>query len=527
MIWHDRNWFISALVLLLALGLGASMLMPPTYSAMAKLLFARADLDTQTAQSIDGTDIAAEITASGARILTLANLRDIARRRPYSGSGPDDRQLDEAAVGLLENVRIDLLQSIPGKSGNTVGFTISYSNRSASVARLVVEDLVTLYLNDSNSEGARGTAVAVNLLREEELRLKEHLKTLESEIASFKEENAKNLPELNEYNLKYLAMLKQDLADLQRNIRDNQERKDQRNADLAETKPFTYIYTDDGKRLYTPGEQLELLEAKYISKALRYTPDHPDMVAMKRTIDALRRHLANPVGAVDTAQAARTADELFRSQSPVSKTATVLRSYPKVTPESEKPAASSDGDTSQPRGVRQGNGDGKASPAVAADNSVYLRLRSELESVDNKIARMEASESEIRGKILEYEKLLSRAPEVERRISEMQRAYESSSERLVYITQQEFDASMEAAIEANGAGTRFIVAEPTRVPDIPNTRKQRLLVILSVLFALAISTGLVLVRGMKKRVIYDTRSLEQLAGLRAVVAIPHMKYAHA
>jgi uncharacterized protein involved in exopolysaccharide biosynthesis len=95
------------------------------------------------------------------------------------------------------------------------------------------------------------------------------------------------------------------------------------------------------------------------------------------------------------------------------------------------------------------------------------------------------------------------------------------------MVQREFDARLEAAIDANGAGARYVVAEPANVPDIPSTRKRKMAMLLCLLLALATSTALTLLRGARQRVIYDKESLASLPGMRAVVGIPKFKYAHA
>jgi succinoglycan biosynthesis transport protein ExoP len=514
----NRLWFASILLLLLVPGLLLCIRIPAVYTASATLLFARPDLQTENDGNMRVPDAATEIAASGARILTLTHLRDIAGKRLYADSKPDTRELDAAATALKDKIRVDLLQSVPGKSDNTVGFTITYSHPEAAVAKNIVGDLVTMYRQDSDSEGARGSAAAVNLLQKEGALLKERVQKLEAKIAAFKEANADALPELHEYNLNHLAMLRQDLADLQRKIRDYQERRGKRRADLAETRPNSFIYTDDGKRLYKPAEQLELLEAQYRAQATRLSEQHPDMLAMQRSMAALRRQLNNP-GSDTDALAAKTADEVFASLPAATPAQPVLRSYPKVQPSTAAPASASD--------PHDGRSDNRLADALAADNPVYRRLHAELESIDSEIALMQASEKDIRGKILEVEKRLSRAPEVERQLGELTRLYDNTTGRLADMVQREFDARLEAAIDANGAGARYVVAEPANVPDIPSTRKRKMAMLLCLLLALATSTALTLLRGARQRVIYDKESLASLPGMRAVVGIPKFKYAHA
>jgi len=517
MLWHDRRAFFAAFVLLAIAGALASSQVAPTYTAKATLIYAGPDLDLNAKNNPPArSDIAGQIFASGARVLTLDNLRGIAKRYLVNRTA-DKSALDDAAMGLASGVHVDLIQSEPGKAESTVGFTVAYANRRASVAKSVVNDIASLYLRDGSQEGKRGTTVAHTLLQDEAKTLQDKITGLDQAIAQFKHANARDLPELHEYNLRSLSMQKEELADLQRQIRDREEQSRQNAADLAAANPYSYIYTEDGKRLYTPKEQLELLRAEYAEKASHYAPDHPDMIAIKRRLAALEAVVAGKQLADTDLRTAMTAAELRRSMHSVNGSATATAKFDTQRAGASALAAST---APAPLGRRNGNADGKAKPAVVSDNPIFLRLLSEKNSLQREIATMRSSETDGKKKISEYERLLSREPEVARQLGTLVREYDDAEKRLTDIREREFNSRLDLAVANNGAGSRYMLAEATRVPDVADTRKRTTVAILSALVSLVVSVGVVLFRGIKKHVIFDMKGLIQVAGSQTIVAIP-------
>lgn len=517
MLWHDRRVFFAVFAVLAVAGVFASSQVAPTYTAKATLIYAGPDLDLNAKNNPPAhSDIAGQIFASGARVLTLDNLRGIAQRYLVNHAA-DKSALDDAAMGLARGVHIGLIQSEPGKAESTVGFTVAYANRRAAVARAVVNDIASLYLRDGSQEGKRGTTVAHTLLQEEAKTLQDKITGLDQAIAQFKHAHARDLPELHEYNLRSLSMQKEELADLQRQIRDREEQSRQNAADLAAANPYSYIYTEDGKRLYTPKEQLELLRAEYAEKASHYAPDHPDMIAIKRRLAALESVVAGRQPADADMRTAMTGAELRRSLHAVNGSANARVRSDTQGPGVDVLAART---APTPLGLRNGNADGKAKPAVVSDNPIFLRLLSEKNSLQREIATMQSSANDVRKKISDYESLLSREPEVARQLGALVREYDDAEKRLTDIREREFNSRLDLAVANNGAGSRYTLAEATRVPDVADTRKRTTVAILSALVSLIVSVGVVLFRGVKKHVIFDMKDLVQVAGAATIVAIP-------
>src|SRR4029077_86779 len=58
-------------------------------------------------------------------------------------------------------------------------------------------------------------------------------------------------------------------------------------AQFAQMKPESAIFSDTGERIQSPADRLKALPAKLASALALYSPDHPDVLRMKREIAGL------------------------------------------------------------------------------------------------------------------------------------------------------------------------------------------------------------------------------------------------
>jgi uncharacterized protein involved in exopolysaccharide biosynthesis len=498
---NDRKVFMLVFSLVVLLFVFLASRMQPLYTASATLVFSGPDLNADETKSSEASslNVADQIALSGARALTLTNLRAVAAiLYADSKEKPDRATLDGAAQSLRKDIDVDYLQSVPGNGSSTFGFTVSYQNPDPARAADVLGSVVRFYLDDSEREGMRSLGVALGLLEAEEQRLQKEAVRLSEEIAEFKRENAANLPELHAYNISYMASIKKELTEINRQIIEHEQRRRKLVADLAATQPDDYIYTQDNKRLYTPGEQLELLEAELVSKQKLYASAHPDMVSLQRKIEALHEYVDKTGGSDSSPASLKTEKEMH------------AQSYDDIGNEN----------SSSDMPVRSGANDGKAIPARRSSNPVYLRMSSELESFDREMQALQVQRSDLQDSIKRHEKLISSEPEIARQYEVMSTAYQNAVSRLTEIRERMFETRLNIAVADGGGGSRYVLVEEPQVPDIPNSRKRSLMVVFGALIALALGALVSIVRGIRNEVIFDVGDLKEIADNRVVLSVP-------
>ena len=128
-------------VLCAGVGVGLAMTMPPKYEADASLLVEGAQLPDNLIESTVQSQAAQALQGIQLRLLTRANLLDLARKfnvfANEPGLSPDE---------IVENMREQTtFRIITGRDGTTT-LRIAFESGNAQAAANVVNDLVTLVL---------------------------------------------------------------------------------------------------------------------------------------------------------------------------------------------------------------------------------------------------------------------------------------------------------------------------------------------------------------------------------------------
>lgn len=577
LLWYRRRLFAVSALALFALGATVTFLIPSKYTATATLLFEQPRINVETGAPAPKSHTAAEIQATRARIMTLENLRAIVADYYPDVAGASADELNLEAAQLRDRIalhinNVDIVDQRTGHAGEaTIGFAISFTHASPAVAYGIVDDVVGLFLSESASRRARGVAGAVMLLDKESRQLEVQIEQLESELATFKQQNVQSLPDVTDLKMTQLERFNRELIELQSRTRNLENRKGMREADLAMLSPKSGIYSEDGTRLYSPEDQLLLLQAELAAKSARYSPQHPDLIKLNREIAGLRHYIAGQ----QASEAAIGGDKLTAEEwevlsrrstaSPLEHTvergdtlwelarqysvsvaelaganamqadkATLRVGKKLLIPHAVAPGAYTDAHPDVKRLARKietGDPQPRASePKTDAtlltqslgDNPSFLRTRAEVNALARELDISRERQQELRGLIQQYEQDLGRVPEVERQLNEMLREYDAATAQLERIKEKQLDAVLAKAVDNSDAGNRFSLAEPVSLPARPDSPNRKVLLFFSLLLALACGATVILVGELRRAVMYDARGLNSAMNIRPLGVIPEL-----
>src|SRR5690606_33850357 len=99
--------------------------------------------------------------------------------------------------------------------------------------------------------------------------------------------------------------VERDLDAVDQDIRALQQRRDLASSALAQISPHATVLDESGQPILGPEDRRTLLERRYAQLSAIYAQDHPDVLKVRRELDAL---LASGVGG------SRGADEALRAE---------------------------------------------------------------------------------------------------------------------------------------------------------------------------------------------------------------------
>ena len=157
------------------------------------------------------------------------------------------------------------------------GFTVTYVNRDPQTAGKVAAWLANAFTVDGRRAAADQVFNESRFYAAEADRQRLKIAESETRLARFKEENYDRLPETTQANLNVKSMNDQDLTGIERDLRAQQQNR-----------TFILQQLQQARTQGPDQDTLRALEDEYAKKSAVYDPNHPDMIALRQQIKALR-----------------------------------------------------------------------------------------------------------------------------------------------------------------------------------------------------------------------------------------------
>ncbi|MEM6670138.1 MAG: Wzz/FepE/Etk N-terminal domain-containing protein [Pseudomonadota bacterium] len=284
----QRRWKLIALVgtILSAFAVFVALLLPPIYSATAKILVQSQSIPEDLARSMVTANLPERLSYIEQRLMAQNNVVSLAQRLELFSS---DERLTRAQIAesVRDATEFKTLTVGSRRRANVYAFTITYRHRDPAVAALVANELVSLVLQQNIETRNTLASGTVEFFRSEVARLSRELAEQEQAIAEFKNDNEGYLPEM-------LALHQSELLDTRARTFDFNNRearlKEERRILEATLDPNSSLFR--GVDVLSPKEEeLERLRRELLQKRTVYTEAHPDIVLIKSQIEALEGDL--------------------------------------------------------------------------------------------------------------------------------------------------------------------------------------------------------------------------------------------
>src|SRR5581483_7302797 len=263
-----------------------ALFLPPVYRATAKLLIEQQEVPPDLVPSTVTGYMNQRMRVIETRVLTPANLAAIAEKVDLYPKERAAKRDQEIAARMRRDIKIETVSAnvTDPRSGAAsmaaISFNVSYDARTPETAQQVAAELASLFVNENLAVRTQKAERASGFLNEEEEKLRKHIGELEAKLAAYKEKNSGKLPELMNLNMQMLERTQRELEESERQINNLEQRRIVLQSQLALVEPYT------GN---SPGARLRDVQSQYLIAAARYSPDHPDVVRLKRELDALER----------------------------------------------------------------------------------------------------------------------------------------------------------------------------------------------------------------------------------------------
>jgi len=392
------------------------------------------------------TDVLSRVEMVSAAMLGTPRLREVA-----SETGLVDRiKPDYDLTDIIADMRRQATVSSDGYENPNL-YTISYRDSDPKMAYAVVSRLLKIFVDESVGENLTDAEAAQSFIREELGKLGAELSAAEAALAEFKRQNVGQMPGSSG---DYFGRLQAEMDSLERveaSLRRAIGRRNALRGQLAGEASSIDLATGGQSEL---DERISESEATLQELQLRFTDQHPDVIALKATIVELKNRKRAEIAALIAGDAAN----------------------------------------------------------VTSDNPVFQNIQIELTDVNVEIASLQEEADTHRRKIRQLRELVDVLPEVEAELARLTRDYDVKKTQYETLLERLQVAELSESAEEN-QDVKFRVFDPPQLPNDPVQPNRPLLIAAVLLVGLAAAGGLAFVLNRLNPVFSDVVTLRNVTSL--------------
>lgn len=451
--WRYRWYALVVAWLVAVLGWSWVSRLPDQYKASARVY-----VDTQTllAPLLSGLTVRPRIDAQlemmTRTLLSRPNLEEVARRTDLDITAKTPEAMEHLVDHLSKQITL-------ASAGRTNLYTLSYQDSEPKLARSVVQTLLNMFVESGLGNTRKDLRASQNFLDQQVTAYKQRLEAMEDRIKNFKREYMGMIPGENESD--YYGQLQQSKEQLRQSKLDLEEairRRDSFNARLQGTEP---VLLETPTPASGNGLQSELdgriaaMESKLDEVQLRYTPQHPDVLAIKRALASL--------------------------------------------------------EAQRKRELEQRRKAGEGINAGAGNASPYIQnLRFALAKAESQVASLQARVDTYEQRYDKLKAAVDKIPAVQAQYKDLTRDYSVIKDNYEKLLVSREKATLSGVVQASTNTVDFRVIDPPHVPPSPVGPNRILLSSGALLAALGAGIGVAFLLGQLRPMVMSRQVLEQI-----------------
>lgn len=358
---------------------------------------------------------------------------------------PDDRE--EMITQLVKDLSIK-------SAGSENLYTISFKDDDPQLAKRVVQSLLTLFVEGSLGSKRKDSETARNFINDQLKIYNEKLVAAESAVTEFKR---RHIGLLGGEGRNYYTRLVEAQAAVNQAALELKEAENSRDAIKGQLKGEAPMLLGEATLEVTNPEidsRIQDLQKQLDSLHLRYTEQHPDIIAVTRMIDQLKEQ--------------KQREAKLKKPSPT-----------------------------QP----------------PAQNPVFQQLSVSFAEAEASVASLKARVAEYERRYNALKAAANAIPQYEAEYTQLTRDYEVTKKNYENLLSRRESAQISGDMEASTSVMDFRVIDPPQVPTVPNAPNRPLLMSIVLLVALTGGAGFAFLMSQIRPTFDNERRLREVSGL--------------
>jgi len=485
--WRRKWWIVLPLILVLIGAAGYVFTSSKMYRASTLILVEAQRVPQSYVQSTITESLQARLHTISQQVHSRTNLESIIRDFRLFADKNQEGQ-DRSFLGKIKERVLSLMQPQDAQSsasdegpsmiqkvnsvrekinvnlrGQNKAFEISFEWKDPELAAEVANALASQFIEQNlrvREEMAIGTT---RFLDSEVDRIRKELIERENALEQFKKQNMGKLPDQLQSNLNILSQKREELDNLEKRVAMEQQQAMMLKNQMSMNQ--NQFSMDSEPMLFEEdlgGGEVAQLEERLDALKTRYTEKHPDVQALKRRIEKLKQQ-----GQSDNATEGPAEEEM---------------ALPEFSPQD--------------------------------------MLKPQLEQIQARIAQYEKQIGQVKAEIEKYQQRVEQTSEVELKLKNLQRDYETVNDRYQALLSKKLNAQMAEELEKRQKGEQFRVIDPAVAPEKPFKPDIQKIMLMAAVLGFGLGGGLAYVRESLDPAFYSAEEIESYLGTKVLVSLP-------
>lgn len=280
---------------------------------------------------------------------------------------------------------------------------------------------------------------------------------------------------------------------------------------LATVEPMMYAVTVEGKRIMTPQEELEALRRQHLSLSATLSGDHPDVISVKKRLEALQTEVSNREDLRDRYQELhdKEAQLAVLSKSFSDKYPDVIRLKKEVARLKAEVEALSEKQT-----VLKAEDEKPENPS-------YINLQTQIATTQMEIDTAQKELRLLKHKYDDYQKRVETSPQVEQHYRALQRDYTNAQAKYQETTSRLLAAREAKGLEESRMAEKFTLVDPPATPEKPDKPNRLAILLIGMVLAAGAGVGFGSMAEYMDQSVRQPGELAKIAGHPVLAAIPY------
>jgi len=396
----------------------------------------------------------------------------------------------------VETVRTPVLDPNTGRNTNIISaFTISYDSRNPQLAARVANWLTNAFLLESRRTRLVRAKAAEQFYDGQTQLYRQQISTIEGKLAAFKAKNYDQLPGLTDLNMNIMQTTQRDLDTVTQQIQA-----------LQQSRIYLETQLEQAKNSSDDAGMLAQLQAEYNRKLATYDPNHPDMIALRQQIDALRAG----GGAVDSLSLPAQLQALQRQLAQAK-----LR-YSDNFPDVQRIKR-------QIQIVKTRIAHGETNAGNAAGSPAVVQLKTQLNANGNQTRALERQQVQLKQQLSNLESRIEATPQVERDYKSLSLNLELARTKYDQLLKNQMDAQLTSAAIQDGRSDQIRIVQPPAVPMGPGKPKRTAIAAVGLMLAILLGLTAVVIAESVDQSVRGSRDVRRVLALSPLGVIPEIQ----